>query len=265
MAQLQLTIKYRKNTGLVISPDEVMQIYFYGILIEDEDGTDFPQETIRFYIESSQAEIERYLNIRINRQLVTETQNYYRDDYYQQFPLLQPTYPVRVPLTLIGLLNKIEQIIYPPEWLLTHEGNQSDYVKGISVVPNGVSSTTGNFDVVLTGITAYLGLQRYKQIPHYWTLQYETGYGVDEIPLDIVNVIGKLAAIPLFNIAGDLILGAGIARQSLSIDGLAQQIDSTSSATNAGYGARIINYNKEIKETLERLQGTYKRINFTVM
>ena len=69
----------------------------------------------------------------------------------------------------------------------------------------------------------------------------------------------------MFNIAGDLILGAGIARQSLSIDGLAQQIDSTSSATNSGYGARIINYNKEIKETLERLQGTYKRINFTVV
>jgi len=264
MAQINLVIKYKKNTGVVLNPDELASIYLYGILIEDEDGTDFPNETVEFYIRSATQEIERYLNIRIARQLVTETQNYYRDDYYQQFPLLHPTYQVRVPLTLIGLLNKIEQIVYPPEWLLTKESNQAEYIQGMSIVPNGVSSTTGNFDVVLTGITAYLGLQRYKQIPHYWTMQYETGYGPQELPYDIINVIGKLASIPLFNIAGDLILGAGIARQSLSIDGLSQQIDSTSSATNAGYGARIINYGKEIKETLARLEGMYKRINFTV-
>lgn len=265
MPTLQLNIKYRINTGLILSPDELLSIYFYGILIEDGEGTDFPPETVRFYLLAAQQEIEKYLNIRIIRQLATETQNYYRDDYYQQFPLLQPTYPVRLPLALIGLLNTAEQIVYPPEWLLTHSGNQSDYIKGMSVVPNGVASTTGNFDIVLTGITAYLGLQRYNQIPHYWTMQYETGYGIDEVPYDIINVIGKLAAIPLFNIAGDLILGAGIARQSLSIDGLSQQIDSTSSATNAGYGARIINYKKDIEESLERLQGIYKRINFTVM
>ena len=265
MPTISLSIKFRKNAGLILSPDELLAIYFYGIVIEDADGTDFPLETVRFYIQAAQQEIERFLNIRINRQLVTETQHYYRDDYYQQFPSLKPTYPVRIPLTLIGLLNKIEQIVYPQEWLLAHEGNQSDYTKGISIVPNGVSSTTGNIDVILTGITAYLGLQRYAHIPHYWTMQYETGYGIDEIPYDIINVIGKLASIPLFNIAGDLILGAGIARQSLSIDGLSQQIDSTSSATNAGYGARIINYTKEIQETMDRLQGTYKRINFTVL
>ena len=265
MARLQFISKYRINSGLIFSPEELMIIYFYGINIEDEDGTDFPNEAIRFYIESAQQEIERYLNIRLNRELINETHNFYRDDYYQQFPKLQPTYPVRRPLSLIGLLNKIEQVVYPPEWLLAHTSNQPEQTKDFSVVPNGTATASANSDIILTGITAYLGLQRYRFIPHYWSIQYETGYPIDQIPYDIVNVIGKLAAIPLFNIAGDLILGAGIARQSLSIDGLAQQIDSTSSATNSGYGARVINYGKEIKETLERLSGTYKRINFTVL
>ncbi len=265
MATLTLTAKYRKNTGLILSANEVLNLYLYAVNIEDSDGTRFDTESINFYIRAAQQEIEKYLNIRIQRQLVTETQNFYRDEYATQFPLLHPTYQVRVPLALIGFLNKIEQIIYPPEWLLTKESNQGEYNHSISVVPNGVSSTVGNFDVVLTGITAYLGLQRYALIPNYWTLQYETGYACNEIPYDIINIIGKLAAIPLLNIAGDLILGAGIARQSLSIDGLSQQIDSTASATNSGYGARIINYTREINETLERLSGVYKRINFTVL
>jgi hypothetical protein len=265
MATLTLTAKYRKNTGLILSANELLSLYLYGVDIKVSDGTVYDTESINFYIKAAQQEIERYLNIRIQRQLVTETQNYYRDEYYTQFPLLHPTYQVRTPLTLIGLLNKIEQIVYPPEWLLTKTSNQSEYVHSINVVPNGVSSTRGNFDVVLTGITAYLGLQRYSTIPNYWTMQYESGYACNEIPYDIINVIGKFAAIPLLNIAGDLILGAGIARQSLSIDGLSQQIDSTSSATNSGYGARIINYGKEINESLERLSGVYKRINFTVL
>lgn len=265
MALLQLNIKYKKNSGLLLSPNELRSIYLYGIVIEDSDGTDFSDEAILFYIKAAQQEIEKFLNIKLTLQLFTETHNYYRDTYYRKFPLLQPTYPVRQSLTLIGFLNKIEQVIYPPEWLLNYESSEPEFTKSMSVVPNGTSSTTGNFDVVLTGITAYLGLQRFELIPNYWTMQYTTGYAYDEMPYDILNIIGKLAAIPVLAIAGDLILGAGIARQHLSIDGLSQMIDSTSSATNSGYGARMINYNKEIQESLTRLQGIYKRINFTVI
>ncbi len=265
MAKIELYIKYKKNGDLVISPSELSTIYLYGINIEDADGSDFSPTAIEFYIRSAQQEIEKFLNIRLLLDLITETQNYYKDTYYKKFPLLQPTYPVRQSLGLIGLLNKIEQIVYPPEWLSTYENSEPQFSKEIGVVPTGSSSVTGNFDVILTGITAYLGLQRYELIPNYWNLQYTTGYAANELPYDILNVIGKSAAIPILAIAGDLILGAGIARQSLSIDGLSQMIDSTSSATNSGYGARIINYNKEIEESLKRLQGIYKRINFTVI
>ena len=64
------------------------------------------------------------------------------------------------------------------------------------------------------------------------------------------------------NIAGDLIAGAGIATQSISIDGLSQSVGTTSSATNSGYGARVIQFNKELKELMTTLRAKYKIIGF---
>ena len=61
-----------------------------------------------------------------------------------------------------------------------------------------------------------------------------------------------------------LIIGAGIANQSLSIDGLSQSIGTTSSAENSGYSARIKSYQTEIKETVGRIRLVYDQPKFRV-
>jgi hypothetical protein len=86
-----------------------------------------------------------------------------------------------------------------------------------------------------------------------------TAYNVDPL---ILRAISLLAAMLPLNIAGDLIAGAGIASQSLSIDGLSQSIATTASATSAGYGARIIQYQKELSQVMSVLRGEYSRVNF---
>jgi hypothetical protein len=72
------------------------------------------------------------------------------------------------------------------------------------------------------------------------------------------------ASMGALNIAGDLIAGAGIATKSLSMDGLSQSISTTASATNAGYGARILQYNKEIDERMKNLRNYYLGIQMVV-
>lgn len=62
----------------------------------------------------------------------------------------------------------------------------------------------------------------------------------DEYQTPIRDTIGKLAAIHALDIAGDLLIGAGIASRSLSMDSLSESIDTTQSAMYAGYSARII-------------------------
>lgn len=266
MGQLTLKIKYRKNTGLAFSVAEIWSLYLFGIKIEGGEGTSFSDENMRFYIESAQRDVENWFNLRFMKQLVDQTLSYYRSDYWQQFPILQTNYPVRVPLSMIGMLNKMEQIIYPQGWLFCeYDTAMNQGKRRISVVPTGSSTTQGNAEIILTGITSQIGTQRYENIPDYWRIQYITGWDIDDMPMDLLNIVGMLATFGPLNIAGDLVLGvAGISSQSLSIDGLSQSIGTTASATSAAYSARLIQYKKDIDSAVGRLKLVYDEVKFRV-
>lgn len=266
MPTLQLISKYKKNTGLIMSPSELKDLYLYGFTPKSDDGSDFPDESYRFYIKAAQDEIERFLSIKFQFQLFEDSDSYHRDDYFNNFPIIKTRYPVAEPLSLNGFYKKIEQISYPKEWLSSSTNSDGAYMKRISIVPTSGSVVGTSQDMIYTGVTtAYGSLRGYNMLPDYWRYQYTTGYCSDNVPMELVNAVGKLASIGVLNIIGDLLLGAGIASQSLSIDGLSQSISSTSSATNSGMGARIIQYQKEVKDTLSKVKNQYKGISFTVL
>jgi hypothetical protein len=73
----------------------------------------------------------------------------------------------------------------------------------------------------------------------------------------VKHLIGMRAAISLLNLAGDLTLGVGIASRSVSIPGLNRSVNTTQSATNAAFGARILEYIKEIKQLLPILKTRF--------
>ena len=85
------------------------------------------------------------------------------------------------------------------------------------------------------------------------------------LPQDIKHAIGYVAAMQPLNIAGDLIAGAGVASFATSIDGLSTSLNTTSSATNSGYGARILNYLKQLKTLLPALRAKYRTVNIGVL
>jgi hypothetical protein len=266
MAQLTLTIKYKKNEGSLLSPAEMWSLYLYGITIQGNTGASFSDEAIQYYIKAAQKEVENYFNLLFVKQLIAlETTSYYHTDYWTHFPIIQTKFPVREPLSLVGMLAKIEQIIYPQGWLFCERDQAGIGKRRISIVPTGASTTEVNADVILTGISSQIGMQRFQNIPDYWNIQYITGFDLDKLPLDLIDIVGKLASIGILNIAGDLILGAGIASMSLSIDGLNQSIGTTSSAENSGYSARIKQYQKEIVESTKRIKLVYDEIKFMVL
>jgi hypothetical protein len=262
MSSVVLVSKYKKNTDSVLSVKELQDLYLYGVNIQSKDGSNIPTYVWETKIKSAQEELERLLAIRFKRQLITETLTYFRDDYLNNLPILNTSLPVVKAITLRGRINNIEQIVYPREWLSSYESSEESATRHISLIPSG-SSTSADTNVLLIGVMAQLGLRSLNLVPQYWTVQYITGY--KNPPMELVDIVGKWAAVQMFHIAGDLILGAGIASLSLGIDGLSQSISSTSSATNAGYGARIIGYLKDIENTLKRLKGSYSGINFAVL
>jgi hypothetical protein len=95
-------------------------------------------------------------------------------------------------------------------------------------------------------------------LPHLFEIEYTAGF--TQLPANVLDVVGMIAAMGPLNIFGDLIAGAGIANVSLSIDGLSQSIGTTSSATNAGYGSRIIQYTKQVKDQIPLLRKFYKGV-----
>lgn len=264
MPQISYDIKYKKNEGIVMTPEELLSLYFYGIKIQSKDGTTLSPETIKFQIKSAQQEVEKHFEIRMQTKFFEQTIDYFKSDYWNTYPILKTKLQVKKPLSLIGFLNGIEQIKYPPEWLNVKKDTEGNYPKKIHILPTG--STVGNSSsVILSGITAYYGMASMGDIPNYFNTQYVTGYDIDNLPADVVDLIGKYAAIKLFHVAGDLILGAGIASISLGMDGLTQSVNSTNSASSAGYGARIKGYLADIEAYEKKLAKYYKTFNFVIL
>jgi hypothetical protein len=264
MPTLTYSVRYRKNEGLVISPEEMTSLYFYGINTKSKDGSEMSDSTKRAYIIAAQQEIEKYLEIRFNKKFIEHTQSYYKDDYWGGFPILPVKLPVYKALSFIGFLNNIEQIKYPLDWLNVKKDNEGHYYKKIHLIPTGSTTSRANADIILTGITAYLGLTSYGQVPNYFSVQYITGYDYDEIPMDLVNLVGKLASISVLSVLGDIILGSpGITGVSLGMDGLSQNISTTLSSGNHAFSGRVKQYTAEINETLKKLKLFYKSINIS--
>lgn len=127
---------------------------------------------------------------------------------------------------------------------------------------------TGSAGSILLGAAgAYISMiyRNNRFIPDAFRVDYTAGFEPGQVPPVIKDVIGKKASFGPLNIAGDLLGGAGIASQSISIDGLSQSFNTTSSATNAGYGARLIQYEREIKEVLPMLEKYYRGLKLAVM
>ena len=211
---------------------------------------------------AAQSQIEKYLTIKIPKQAYEESKTYYRNEF-QSTGCLQTTYPVKTPYKCDGYIGDLRQISYPKGWLTKSYGT-NDVLKRfrlIYMVPNSQLADL-NVNAALFGqfITPHLGVMQSGQIANYWRVGYITGFDYEDLPMDLLDIIGKLASIGLFNLLGDIVLGAGIASMSLGIDGLSQSINTTSSAENSAYSARIIMYKKEIESTLKQLKNTYKGI-----
>ncbi len=83
-------------------------------------------------------------------------------------------------------------------------------------------------------------------------------FTVTTMPKNFVQAAAILAAMSPLDTAGDLILGAGIASKSISMDALQQTINSTSSPTNSGYGARMLSQRRQLKQHVSALKARYR-------
>lgn len=242
----------------LLTPADLKELYLFGIPLTDKQKNVLSDRVFEFAIKASQEYFERKLDIIIKQTLLKqERQDYVINNYVNWGFLTTNKRPVwRIEsIRLIYGNQKIFNV--PNEWIQLDE-----LVGEIHLIP-----TIGAFSTHLIGqggLLLPLLTHRHDYVPGVFEMDYTVGWPDDKIPQDLLEVIGKRATNYILNIMGDILLGAGIANQSLSLSGLSQSIGTTQSAENSAYSARVRMYDKDIKDYLKDAKQIFGRMPVVV-
>jgi hypothetical protein len=246
-----------------ITPAWLKERYLFGIDLTDDTGTAYPDSLFEVAIDSAIATIEAELDIVISG-LKTFTQRIDSNDWDPDNFFLKYLYhkPVRNIVSFKLQLADFDEVTIPNGWI--HISNET--AGQIQLIP-GKENLGG---MLYGGKMPFLGLYGLlgrPYTPRWFKVEYQAGYdhSTHLVPNEIIDAIGLLASLLPLDTAGDLIAGAGIASKSVSMDGLSTSINTTSSATNSGYGARSIQYRERLKTQLKRIARKYRPMNMMIL
>jgi hypothetical protein len=241
----------------VCTIQELKDIYLYGLddALSNDAGVPIPDYVYAHYIRSAIAKFEQKTSTRVTPTYFEEHHDYFQEDaetfysfWTDEFPVIQVQ---SIELTLPGATAQA----FPEEWLRLEK------------LPGQIHMIPGPGPTPFTGLRNRLisGLRSNKFLPQAFLIKYFAGFGPGELPANIKNIIGLEASYGPLNIGGDLLGGAGIASQTISLDGLSTTFNTTSSSTSAGFGARIIQYTKELKDQYPEVTRYFKGLRMRVV
>jgi len=272
---------YYPNWGKIVTPDELRYVVLFGTRLTSSDQSQtYTDDMLQYYIDNAIGIVERDLNIDI----------YPRTVRYED-PIDQRT-GERIPRTdIAGDANLVREAGYPyrahlaEHFLLTKLRRRplQKVLKAILIDPmyytaidlyswrkeiTGLESQVQFFPnqmIVAMGATPYMFLRNvnvrypYDHYPNSIMIDYITGWqNAKDVPKDLVEIVRMLAGIALLNDYGDG-RTAALASQSTNLNSISESFTTTMSATNAMYGARIIQFRKQIEEWYKRNHRKYKR------
>lgn len=205
------------------SVDQLINTTLFGIDLSDAQGNPFPNSLIASYLNSAIGYAESLFDICLTKkEIVGERHDYEREDYTNWGYIMTWKKPIIRVKSLKLMYGTRPSMEIPQEWL------QIDKMAGkIQMFPSSGSVTT----MIIGSSGAIYGLHNnVSYAPAMWMIDYEAGIEPDEIEQAMKEFIYKKATIGILQVWGDLVLGAGIANQSVSIDGLSQSIGTTQSA-----------------------------------
>lgn len=266
---------YSTETNLP-TPSEVRNRWCFGLPLNKDDGEVIPDEDLYQYLLGAIRTVERKLGIFLkpttimcdaeNRGLVRgedydveEAPYDYDARAYRQYGFLQLfERPIQKLLSLKMILPNGNPIIdfmaseSRQQWIKLNKDRGQVRIVPYAGDPTIFALMGGS----QTGYPFVTGMIN-QNLPHMFHVDYIAGYGAYQIPEDIRNVVAKMAAIDALGIAGDAVL-AGVASLSTSMDGLSESYSTTASATNATYGAHILQYQKEIDALFDPKDGNVR-------
>jgi len=265
MPKLSLKILYNKNVDVIISPNELLEVYLFGIPTCSNEGRKIASSSILQHIKNAQVQVENLFNIKLCKQVVEENRDFNRQEF-MSWGYIRMTYPINYIDNLEGWINDVCQLTYPKEWLSIKKQNEVAIYRNVYLIPNtgsrsGASMTQNS--LIYNGLSPHLGWFGQSYIPNYWKATYVTGW--DKIPADLFDLVSKIASLNVLSIIGDILYGVGITSIVVSLDGVSQNTPLTRSSQGGIFSGRIKQYIEDINNNMESLKSKYRGIPFEVV
>jgi len=242
----------------ILNADWLKARYLFGINLTDDQGTEYPDELYEHSLRAAISVLEGVLGIRIREvREFSERQDVLYDEDVGYFLSTLDHRPVREIRGLQVQYGDFPPTDLPLSWahLVAPTHGQVQVIPGAETFAGIVFANAG-----VIWPTTLMTSRRYTPRWMKWTYTADVDWtDPEQIDEAILMVIATFAAALPLDTAGDLIAGAGIANKSISFDGLSQTLGTTSSATNSGYGARLLSMAKRYQsQVLPALKARYK-------
>lgn len=260
---LNFGISYTVDTELIWSVEEYLVNFLTDIPLSGLGGERMADETIEGKIRVATSQLEGFLSIKVAKQRLLEQYDFERE-HFENWGHIKVNNLVTEVNILRGQLNFAHQITYPKGWISLKR--QIETARNIHIVAGQQEDLKGlqsDFVAVFTGKFPIFGYSSANYIPNYWNVDYTTGF--EEVPFDLQDAVAKIASMQVLAILGDITFGAGIASKSISLDGLSQSLNTTQSAENSLYSARIRQFQAELKNEMVWLKNRYAGLSIMSM
>jgi hypothetical protein len=245
--------------GDVITVDDLRFTYLWGVDFRASNGASYTDAQIQFFIDAAVAEVEREINITIKKTRVAcepdrrgleKGKDYDAAESYYKFKrervertgMIHTRKRPIISVSRCDLLSRNEKI----RTLLS--SSIIDRTKGRVEFFNRPIRENDTVRAIGSAISPY-GPDNFERNLLY-AIDYTAGFeSCDDVPIDLRQIIGKIAACSLLNIIGRGLM-SGFSSSSLSMDGVSESFSSTQSATSAYYGADIKEYKDDIEKYL---------------
>ena len=250
--------------------------YMFGLKIVDPDTKQELDDSVyEHLIDTKIPYAEQQLGIAILPRIVAnERHDYYANDFMHYNYIQTYERPILQVNSVEMMYNNQRLEKFPTSWLKVYtrtgeiEINPAVIVGDSSVLNGGEAYMNGTQAISSAPLWGLPGIASTDVVPQALQYTYVAGMlpptrrGITrdwEVPLDLVQLIAKYVLRELLEIWGDLIIGAGIAGESLSVDGISESTTTTQSAMYTGGAARI----KLIDDTIASLeQGLRNRYGY---
>lgn len=256
---------------------EALKSYMFGVDVRDPaTGEELSDVYYQHYLETALAKAEKELDIAILPRFIEgEHHDYHASDASSYMY----THVYKRPILYVadfGLEMSGRRIYnYAQDWWRVYTLAGHVEVMPTALMQSSVSGLgygNGIYGLPMYGGQPGLGIHN-TFAPQAIHVSYVAGLlpraraGVShewEVPADLEQLVLKYALVEVFQQWGRLIIGAGIAGRTLSIDGISETIQTTQSAMYGGASAEIAQINQDITK-LEANLKSYFGMSFGII